>query len=136
MGPLIDAVFLLLTYFLFTITLTTIEGLLPAQLALGNNEQQQEKPPEDNESVVLRIVQTGAEVQYFVDDWPVTDYGQVLSHLSSADKSSVVVIDAGPNVTYDYVVRLYNECLKLEFGQIVFPLDAGSAGPLGGAERS
>ncbi len=136
MGPLIDAVFLLLTYFLFTITLTTIEGLLPAQLALGNNEQQQEKPPEDTESVIVRVVQTGAEVQYFIDDWPVTDYAQVVSHLSDADKSSVVVIDAGPNVTYDYVVRLYNECLRLAFGQIVFPLDAGSAGPLGGAERS
>lgn len=136
MGPLIDAVFLLLTYFLFTISLTTIEGLLPAELALGNDAQQQEATPEEKESVIVRIVQTGAEVQYFIDDWPVVDYAQVLKHLSGADKESVVVIDAGPNVTYDYVVRLYNECLRLAFGQIVFPLGAGSAGVLSDAERS
>ena len=35
MAPLIDCVFLLLTYFLFTISLATIEGLLPSELALG-----------------------------------------------------------------------------------------------------
>ena len=36
MAPLIDCVFLLLTYFLFTISLATVEGLLPSELALGD----------------------------------------------------------------------------------------------------
>lgn len=136
LGPLIDAVFLLLTYFMFTISLTTIEGLLPAELALGDQSEQQTAPPPDQQTVVVRVVQTGSSVQYFVDDWPVTDYAAVVRHLEGQAKDSLVVLDAGPNVTYDYVIRLYNQCLTLAFEQIVFPLDPGKSGPLGGAPRS
>ena len=40
-APLIDAVFLLLTYFLFTISLATVEGVLPSELTAGNRFEQQ-----------------------------------------------------------------------------------------------
>ena len=42
LAPLIDCVFLLLTYFLFTISLSTIEGLLPSEIAMGNDPQQRQ----------------------------------------------------------------------------------------------
>jgi hypothetical protein len=50
-----------------------------------------------------------------------------------------VVIDAGPNVTYEHVIRLYNECLRLEITRVVFPLSAGAlggAGASGGADAA
>ena len=129
MGPLIDCVFLMLTYFLFTISLTTIEGLLPSELALGKDaEQQQEKPETDNE-IVLRLVQTGSTVQYFIDDWPVTDYAKVVDHLGGVAKDSTVVVDSGPRVAYHHVVRLYNRCLNLGLEHIVFPLSPTASGP-------
>jgi biopolymer transport protein ExbD len=136
LGPLIDCVFLLLTYFIFTISLTTIEGLLPAELATGDQAENQSQPPPDQKNIVVRVVQTGSNVQYFIDEWPVTDYEAVVRHLESTEKNSLIVLDAGPNVTYDYVIRLYNQCLRLSFDQIVFPLDAGKSGPLGSAPRS
>jgi len=126
--PLIDAVFLLLTYFLFTISLSTIEGLLPSELALGNDFQEQRMEREDpNRQVIVRIVQTGERVQYFLDDWPVSDFGAVSRHLDSMPKDATVVIDADANVAYEHVVRLYNHCLKLSLQKVVFPLSRTAA---------
>ena len=42
MTPLIDVVFLLLSYFLFTLSLTMLEGVLPSKLALGEDQQEQQ----------------------------------------------------------------------------------------------
>ncbi len=124
LGPLIDAVFLLLTYFVFTISLTTVEGLLPSELALGDDSEQREVNEEPSE-VVIRVVQTGAQVQYFIDDWPVTGFERVRKHLASLPKSSMVIIDAGPNVIYEHVIMLYNDCLRLDLREVVFPISGG-----------
>ncbi len=125
--PLIDIVFLLLTYFLFTMTLSTLEGLLPSELAIGDDREQQEmeREPQQRETVI-RIVQTGERVQYFVDDWPVESFRTVSEHLAGLAKSAVVVIDPGPSVVYEHVVRLYNRCLQLGIEQVVFPLESGA----------
>jgi len=129
-APLIDIVFLLLTYFLFTITLSTIEGLLPSELALGDQSEQQAQPEETEQETVIRIVQTGERVQYFLDDWPVADYQAVSDNLAGLGPEAVVVIDAGPTVEYEHVVVLYNRCLQLDIQQVVFPLEgAASAAP-------
>jgi biopolymer transport protein ExbD len=127
-APLIDAVFLLLTYFLFTISLSTIEGLLPSQLALGDDFEEKRMEREDPETqVIVRVVQSGARVQYFLDDWPVSDFAAVSKHLDSLPKDATVVIDADANVAYEHVVRLYNHCLKLALEKVVFPLSRTAA---------
>ena len=126
-APLIDCVFLLLTYFLFTISLSTIEGLLPSELALGDEEQQQTDPEEHDDEVVVRLIKSGARVQYFIDDWPASDYGAVSKHLSGLGANAIVVIDAGPTVEYEHVIRLYNKCLQLEIDRVVFPLEFSGA---------
>jgi biopolymer transport protein ExbD len=134
MAPLIDAVFLLLTYFLFTISLATIEGLLPTELAMGNQFEQKKIPLEDQkDEVIIRIVQTGERVQFFIDDWPASDFESVATHLAALQPESVVVIDAGPSVAYEHVIRLYNRCLKTGIKDVVFPLTSASGG---GAPRS
>jgi len=131
MAPLIDAVFLLLTYFLFTISLATIEGLLPSELAMGDSFDRQQIDLEDpRREVVVRIVQTGAHVQYFVDDWPTSSYEDVARHLASLESDSTVVLDAGKTVAYEHVIRVYNRCLQVGVERVVFPLsslsDAGA----------
>lgn len=129
MAPLIDTVFLLLTYFLFTISLATIEGLLPSELALGDsfdNEQMEIDDPK--REVIIRVVQTGARVQYFVDDWPASNYEDVSEHIGKLSKDSVVVLDAGSTVAYEHVIRVYNRCLQVEVEKVVFPLSSDSRG--------
>lgn len=129
MAPLIDAVFLLLTYFLFTISLATIEGLLPSELALGNDfEQQQQELEDPKREVVVRMVQTGARVQYFLDDWPTTSYTEVAEHIDKLPKDATVVLDSGATVAYEHVVRVYNRCLQTGIEKVVFPLTQSSRG--------
>ena len=131
MGPLIDCVFLLLTYFLFTISLATIEGLLPSELALGDELSETElELEEDPQEVIIRLVQTGDEVQYFFDEWPVADYDGVLRQVSALPRESLVVIDAGATVAYRHVVGLYNHCLRSSIERVIFPV-SGATGRSG-----
>ncbi len=127
MAPLIDAVFLLLTYFLFTISLATVEGLLPSELALGDSfDQEKLELDEPKKEVVVRVVQTGARVQYFVDDWPSSSYEDVSQHIGKLPPESIVVLDAGATVAYEHVIRVYNRCLQVGVEKVVFPLTSGS----------
>ena len=124
MTPLIDLVFLLLTYFLFTLNLTAMEGVLPSKLALGQDasERRQEEPPPDQ--VIVRLMGGAGGVQYFVDDWPLTGFAELVDRLSRLPKRTLVVIDAAPAVQTDPVVRIYNQCLKLGLSQVVFPVSS------------
>jgi biopolymer transport protein ExbD len=131
MAPLIDCVFLLLTYFLFTISLATIEGILASELALGDDLQESRLELEQEaDEVIVRLIRTGETVQYFVDDWPVADFDAVAAHLSTLASDSLVVLDAGPTVEYSHVVRLYNHCLRSSIEQVVFPI-SGAFGTSG-----
>jgi biopolymer transport protein ExbD len=101
---------------------------------MGNQFEERKIPLEDQKNeVIIRVVQTGERVQFFIDDWPASDFESVASHLGGLASESVVVIDAGPSVAYEHVIRLYNRCLKTGIQDVVFPLSS-SAG--GGAPRS
>jgi biopolymer transport protein ExbD len=118
---LIDLVFLLLTYFLFTLALTASEGVLPSKIAIGEDpsEQLEEEPADD---VMVRIVQTGDAVQYFVDDWPIAGFAELVDRLERLPKDSLIVIDAATAVQTEPVIRIYNQCLKLGLKRVVFPV--------------
>lgn len=118
---LIDLVFLLLTYFLFTLALSASEGVLPSKIAVGEDpsEQLEEEPADD---VMVRVVQTGDNVQFFVDDWPITGFAELVDRLERLPKDSLIVIDAAPTVQTEPVVRIYNQCLKLGLKRVVFPV--------------
>jgi len=124
-APLIDAVFLLLTYFLFTISLSTVEGLLPSELAVGRSFEEQRAPAEaPAREVVVRIVDAGGSVAYFVDDWPVEGWARVAERIDRMDPETTLVIDADPNVAYEHVVRLYNHALAAGLHRVVFPISS------------
>jgi len=126
-APLIDIIFLLLTYFLFTISLSTIEGLLPSKLALGSDVQQSKQDlQQDEKRLIIRVVQTGRASQYFLDDIPVSDFSVVSDRLRATPSDTLVVIDAGANVAYDHVIRLYNQCLRRKIRHVVFPMSSAS----------
>lgn len=118
---LIDLVFLLLSYFLFTLALTATEGVLPSRIAIGEDASEQ-MPEEPAEDAVVRLVQTGDTVLYFIDNWPLTDYAELVDRLRRLPAETMVVIDAAPAVQTDPVIRVYNQCLKLGLKRVVFPV--------------
>ncbi len=124
MTPLIDVVFLMLSYFLFTISLGMLEGVLPSKLALGEDQEQQEREEEPAEQVIVRLVPSAGKVQYFIDDWPISGFEQLQQRLGALPKDTMVVIAAAPTVRTAPVVRTYNQCLKLGLSKIVFPVSS------------
>jgi biopolymer transport protein ExbD len=122
MTPLIDVVFLLLSYFLFTLSLTMLEGVLPSKLALGEDQQEQQTDEPPPREVIVRIVQRGDRVHYFLDDWPITDFASLSESLERLSDDTLVVIDPAPGVTVAPVVRTYNQCLKIGLSRVVFPV--------------
>ncbi len=121
MAPLIDVVFLMLSYFLFTLSLGMLEGVLPSKLALGE-EQSEQQQEEETQQVFVRLVRSGDRVQYYLDDWPLTGFEQLTQRLETLSKDTMVVMSAGPTVATAPVVRTYNQCLKLGLKKIVFPV--------------
>lgn len=121
---LIDLVFLLLSYFLFTLALTATEGVLPSRIAVGEDASEQ-VPDEPADDVMVRLVH-GADggVQYFLDNWPLADFGELVERLQRLPAKTLVVIDAAPSVQTAPVVRVYNQCLKLGLKRVVFPVAA------------
>ena len=122
MTPLIDLVFLLLSYFLFTLSLSMLEGVLPSKLALGQNPSEPRSAAEPPREAMVRLVGSGGRVQYFLDDWPVSDFSELSDRLARLPRDTLVVIDATPGVQVAPVVRTYNQCLKIGLSRVVFPV--------------
>ena len=94
MGPLIDCVFLLLTYFLFTISLATIEGLLPSELALGDELSETELELEEDPQEVI-IPRWGSLLLFFQGeseefDEPLEEVKVLLSIPARRDREKVI----------------------------------------------
>lgn len=124
MTPLIDIVFLMLSYFLFTMSLGMLEGVLPSKLAVGEDQSQQEREEEPPQQVIVRLVQNGDKLQYFLDDWPVANFERLTERLAGLPVNTMVVISAAPAVRTAPVVRTYNQCLKFGLTRIVFPVSS------------
>ncbi len=122
MTPLIDLVFLLLSYFLFTLSIIAAEGVLPSKLAIGEDPSEQQADEDPPEQVIVRLVRTGEAVQFFVDEWPVASFAELVARLAQLPKQTLVVIDAAPTVATAPVIRTYNQCLKLGLSRVVFPV--------------
>ena len=114
----------MLSYFLFTMSLGMLEGVLPSKLALGESPSQQEREEEPPQQVIVRLVQSGEKVQYFLDDWPVGGFAKLVAKLGALPKDTMVVIAAAPTVRTAPVVSTYNQCLKLGLSRIVFPVSS------------
>ena len=99
-------------------------------LSLDVSDLLQLELEEDPQEVIIRLVQTGGEVQYFFDEWPVADYNGVLRQVSALPRESLVVIDAGATVAYRHVVGLYNHCLRSSIERVIFPV-SGATGRSG-----
>ena len=84
MTPMIDVVFLLLIFFVWTASFQIVEMTLPSQLTemVGAGANQEVKlEEEDFESVIVRIQQDNQQVQWTVNDQPTSSLADVRERL-------------------------------------------------------
>ncbi len=126
MTPMIDVVFLLLVFFVWTASITSIEYLLPSTLSAtpGSAAATSEPPPPpDLDPVVVKIVWLGDRPGWFVSGRAVRELAQVRETLQSVAeiKSDLpVIIDPAGDVPLGDVIDVYDTARRAGFEKIQF----------------
>ena len=136
MTPLIDVVFLLLIFFLFTASFQVPEQILPSSLriASGEGERPVEIPDElqDLEQLIVKIRWMNGQPRWEVNGDAKSSLDLVADILSAAamvELSVPVILDAAGDVPLGHVIDVYDLSRSLGFASIQF---AASADALGG----
>lgn len=120
--PMINMVFLLLIYFLFTLSKTTQEGLLQTQTPGGQGQLSKTEEIAEEEEARVRIVRSATGIGLFFRGWPVSDLRDLARQIRPLPTNTPILIDAEPNVPYSEVVRVQNICLKTGHRNVVYTI--------------
>jgi biopolymer transport protein ExbD len=123
--PLIDVVFLLLVFFVWTASFHVTERLLPSQLtALGTSGAPDiPRQPRDVEPVVIRIDWRGTAPGWSIDGTPVpslADVRQTLEAVARIKSDVLVILDPDADVPLGNVIDVYDIARLQGFQQVQF----------------
>jgi biopolymer transport protein ExbD len=121
--PLIDVIFLLMIFFLLTMSFQKPEDVLENRLPqLGS--QDSSDPAKDWETVRLRIkmVKEDNRMKIFLGERVVFTYKDLLYYLDQLPEDILIMMDPDRDVPYKHVIGVYNSCLKSRKRDIVFSL--------------
>ena len=126
MTPMIDVVFLLLIFFVWTASFQTVELLLPSRLSVseGRGDDSEVSPEQlDVEQVVIRITKTAETVRWIVNDEPLPDLaavGRRLAAVARVRKDIPVIVDPDDLVRLGIVIEAYDLATSHGFENIQF----------------
>ncbi len=130
MTPMIDVVFLLLIFFLWTASFQIAEQILPSQLRsqLGSENQAQldPPPPDDFQRVVIRIGWDGQSPQYRVNQSVVPSLDELralMASLRAIKADSPLILHPDSNVPLAFVIGAYDEAKLAGFTQVAFAVN-------------
>ena len=131
MTPMIDVVFLLLVFFVWTASFQTIEYVLDSQVAAqqGTNASvdTQLTPPTDSEDVLIRIESVAGELVWSVSQRSATslvDVKERLMRLAEVDASVKVILHPDPEVPLEFVIGAFDAAQLAGFTQVAFAVNA------------
>lgn len=131
MTPMIDVVFLLLVFFVWTASFHIVEQLLPSNLVAtaGEGSPTDIVPEEvDFERVVVRVLIADGQPLWLVNDAPhysLETVGDVLRALSTIKSDAPVILDPDPEIPLGDVIDLYDLARRAEFTKIQFAASEG-----------
>ena len=112
MTPLIDVVFLLLIFFVWTASFQIVEVLLPSRMtATAGPGTRPELKEEDFERIVVRIQPNGDSLAWQINQQPVASLdqlGQRLLQFARIRSELPVVIDPDRTVSFGDVIDVYD----------------------------
>ena len=135
MTPMIDVVFLLLIFFLWTSSFQVAEQLLPSGVAEetvagGNTTEATEQV--DFENIIVRISWDNAAPVWSINEREVGDWSEVTRTLAAVAKvkSEVpVVVDPDAEVPLGHVIDIYDLSRRLGCDQVRFAAASDSESP-------
>lgn len=125
MTPMIDVVFLLLVFFVWTISFEAIERLLPSRISSEQGKQPadlQELPPEmDLERIVIRIIGNPSEPQFQINQQPYASLEAVetfLGQVVAISAEAPVILHPDDEIELGIVIHLLDSTRKLGFAKV------------------
>jgi biopolymer transport protein ExbD len=132
MTPMIDMVFLLIVFFVWTSGMQAVERLLPSQISeqtgTAPSDLNDIPPPEaDFDPVVVRITGEPHAPQWSVNDQPLTSLAElrsVLEKLVAIKRDAPVILHPDPLISLGHVIEVYDLSRVLGFDKVQFAADA------------
>jgi biopolymer transport protein ExbD len=122
--PMIDVVFQLMIFFVWTSSFEVPEHLLPAALVLPRGRQQQVEvrtEPEDLERLVIRLLWDENQPQWLVNNVPASGLDEVVQKLTAVaaiSRDLSVLIDPDARTPLEHVIRTYDAAREAGFTRI------------------
>jgi biopolymer transport protein ExbD len=127
MTPMIDVVFQLLVFFVWTSGSATIEYMLPGQLSapLGGEPAvvADPLPEQDFDEVVIRLRWDAGLPDWSINNQPMEDIAAVaatLQSLAQINSKAPIVIHPDPPVPLGFVIELFDEARVAGFSKVSF----------------
>jgi biopolymer transport protein ExbD len=133
MTPMIDVVFLLMIYFIWSSNTGTAEQLLPSSISppttgAGNTPTDANPKPEDDfPPIVVRIVPAGNDVGWRVQDAEMPSFAAVqqkLQNLFGIQPKTRVVLHPDPNVPLGHVIDVFDLARLIGFQEVQFAVNS------------
>ena len=137
MTPMIDVVFLLLVFFVWTASFQIAERVLPSNvsetIASKSTSVQLPPPPEaDFHEVVVQILWSDKGPQWLINEQPCQDIGEIQQRLSAifaASAEAPVIIQPDPDTPLGYVIQVYDVSRLVGFEKVQFAVSIGDNRP-------
>jgi biopolymer transport protein ExbD len=133
MTPMIDVVFLLLVFFVWTSSFQMIEQILPSQMStqMGTETSEINAPPpeKDFDDVVIRILWNGQSPTWSINDQPIDSIAsmrQRLSAIASVKVDAPVILHPDGEVPLGDVIQVYDVSKLAGFEKIAFAVNPES----------
>ncbi len=127
---MIDVVFLLLVFFVWTASFQIIERILPtemqAQTGTDPVEEATPEPEEDFDNVVVRITWDGIAPGWSVNDLVAESLDEVQSRLAAVAEiktDAPVVVHPDPEVPLGHVIEVYDVSKRTGFQTVSFAVN-------------
>jgi len=123
MTPMIDVVFLLLVFFVWTASFQIVEHLLPSHLSAqaGTAESTIDQPPPDLEQVVVTIAWQGTAPSWQVNGNAVSSLAEVRQTLITVAQITAevpLIVDPDRQVPFGHVIDIYDAARSAGFDKI------------------
>jgi biopolymer transport protein ExbD len=128
---MIDVVFLLLVFFVWTASFQIVEHLLPSNLmAVAGQGDPMDIDPEEAEfePVIIRVLVSNGQPLWLVNDTPrdsLNQVGEMLRVLAEIKGDAPVILDPDPAVPLGDVIDLYDLARLAGFARIQFAASEG-----------
>ena len=129
MTPMIDVVFLLLVFFVWTASFQVVEQMLPAELSsqMGTDPTTLVEPPpeKDLEDIVIAVSFDGSAA-WTLNGQPLADVNAVerrLASIARVDPAATVIVHPSPKVPLEYVIQTYDAAKLTGFTSVSFAVN-------------